>query len=141
MRKLITSGSIIHRQRSAMRLYLFLLSILCLLLTTSCNSNRIACTEEFRTVGISVTGDLLTDHFTIREATSDTIRYADNSGFPPEDYYVVLDDNYQSEIAGSRENFRFIGMIGTMTVVDELFVIKADQCHISYVSGNTEIVL
>jgi len=124
-----------------MRLYLLSLPILCLLLMISCNSNKIACTEEFRTVGISVTGDNLTDHFTIREATSDTLRYYDNSGFPPEDYYVVLDDNYQSEIAGSRENFRFVGLIGTMTAVDELFVIEADQCHISYVSGNTDIVL
>jgi len=107
----------------------------------SCDENQVICTEEFRTVEIRVIGEELTEHFTIRESTSDTIRHTDNGGFPDIYYYIVLTDSYQSSFAGSRENFRFIGKQGNLIKVNELYVIEADQCHISYVSGTTEVNL
>ena len=55
--------------------------------------------------------------------------------------YVVLTDSYQKNIQNSVENFVFHGLIGDSLVVNEPFVIKADMCHIDYVSGKTEVNL
>ena len=108
---------------------------------SACEERQVACTEEFRTVGIRVTGAELTEHFTIRTATSDTIRHDHTGGFPDMNYYLVLTDNYRSNFAGRRESFRFIGILGSVVKVDELFVIEADQCHIQYISGTMEVTI
>ena len=104
------------------------------------NSNAIICTMEFRTIAIKVNGDSLHNFFTIRQNTGDTIRFNQGNIFN-KNSYPVLDDSYQSRIVNNAENFRFIGIINDSIVVNELFVIKADQCHIQYVSGNLEVTL
>ncbi|MCB0501830.1 MAG: hypothetical protein KDD32_04055 [Bacteroidetes bacterium] len=99
----------------------------------------IVCTLEFRTIGVTVIGEALTDHYTIRIANNDTIRPQD-FGFD-DDYYVILDDGYQSNFAGTQESFQFIGEIDDSVVIRENYVIVADQCHISKVSGLSQITL
>jgi len=99
---------------------------------------EIACTEEFRTVSIKVTGDTLTDFYTIRISNSDTIRIPAD-GYPDAYTYPVLNDNYQSVIANSQESFTFIGKINDTVVVNEAFVISADNCHIDKVSGKNGV--
>ncbi len=120
---------------------LYLLATVITIGLYSCNETGgfIVCTEEFRTIGITVNGDMLTDHFTIRISNGDTIRPLDQ-GFE-DDYYIILSDNFQPELADKQENFRFIGEISDIVVVNQLYVIKADQCHINKVSGESEITL
>ena len=110
------------------------------ILNQSCDEVQVDCTEEFILVAIKVNGEELTDYFTMREATSDTIRYINNSGLSVE-HYIVLTDTYQPNFPDSQEDFRFIGILDSAVVVDEVFVIEADQCHINLVSGNTEVTL
>lgn len=105
----------------------------------SCKNKEVNCTEEFRTVGVTVTGDSLTDFYTIRISNSDTIRIVVD--YPNNQWYPVLDDNYQNKIANSQESFRFIGEINDTIVVNEDFIIRADQCHISKVSGKEVVNL
>ncbi|MBI1307608.1 MAG: hypothetical protein GC181_13480 [Bacteroidetes bacterium] len=96
-----------------------------------------ACTTEFRTVGIEVTGKTLDDWYTIRLSNNDTIRI----GTQFENTYAVLDDNSQNLIAGREELFRFHGVIKDSIWVNEVITIKADECHIDYVSGNLKVSL
>ena len=114
---------------------------LMLLLITSCkHTPDIACTEEYRFVTITVNGAQLDNFYTIRTSNGDTIRHEQEMGLDS-NVYVVLTDSYQKNIQNSVENFVFHGFIGDSLVVNEPFVIKADQCHITYVSGKTEINL
>ena len=99
----------------------------------------IVCTEEFRTIGVTITGGVLDEFYTIRVSNADTIRHSDNQVF--EGFYPVLDDSFHSEIMNSEETFDFVGLIGDQIVVDEEYVIAGDDCHISLVSGKTEIDL
>ena len=119
---------------------LFLALLFSLSLLFSCNEeDGISCTLEFRTIGLTVIGDSLTDYYTIRLSNNDTIRSID-FGFE-DSYYVVLDDSYQSEIENSQESFEFIGEIDDSVVVQETFVIAADLCHITKISGPSQIIL
>lgn len=105
-----------------------------------CKEEQIACTEEFRYIGIKVLGDILTDYYTVRLSTMDTLRVSD-SGFPEEYWYPVLTDSYQVLFPNKTETFRFIGEVNDVVEVSEDFVISADDCHISKVSGTEQVIL
>ncbi|MCB9070987.1 MAG: hypothetical protein H6543_00695 [Prevotellaceae bacterium] len=120
---------------------LVIISGLMVLLISSCkNTQEIACTEEYRFVTITINGAQLDNFYTIRTSTGDTIRHNQEIGLDS-NVYVVLTDSYQQTIQNSVENFIFQGFIADSLVINEPFVIKADQCHIDYVSGKTEINL
>ena len=105
---------------------------------SGCNDEQlhqgVNCTEEFRSSTLYVAGAPLTDAFTIRLSNSDTIRIKGNEDVY-QGYYVVLDDNYQAKLENQQDNFRFIGKRGNEVVVQADYVFKADQCHITKVSG------
>lgn len=106
---------------------------------TDVNANKF-CTQEFRSIGIKVLGDSLTNFYTIRLSTSDTIRRS--TGLESETHwYIVLDDSYLRQIANKEETFRFIGKKGLTVLVREDYLIAADQCHVAKVSGKSEIQL
>ena len=119
---------------------LVIASIFLLFLASSCrdNNENIACTMEFRIVTITVNGNPLDEYFTVRESTNDTIRI-DRSNVTGNNVYPVLDDSYQNIIEGRTENFFFYGKVNGVVTVREPFVIKADKCHIEYVSGRQVI--
>ena len=98
----------------------------------------VICTEEFRSTTLYVPGTPLTESFTIRLSNSDTIRIKGNADFR-QGYYVVLDDNYQAKLENQQDNFRFIGKHGHEVVVREDYIFKADQCHITQVSGKNKL--
>lgn len=116
--------------------------LLSILFVTSCKKHiDVACTMEWRSIQINVVGAVLDDHFTIRLATGDTLRFSSDPIGNTAAYYSVLDDSFQPTLAGKTENFRFVGLIEHEIVVDEAFVIEADNCHINYVSGNLTVTL
>jgi hypothetical protein len=102
---------------------------------------QVQCTEEYRTVSLKINGDSLTDFYTIREQTGEMIRYNNNGFSPYMNYYPVLEDSYQAVIANSSERFNFKGFIDEKLVVDEIYIIGADFCHIYKVEGKDEITL
>lgn len=101
-------------------------------------SKKHFCTEIFAMVTIQVNGGPLDDFFTIRESTGDTLRH-DVNGLIEEGQYIVLDDNFAATLKNREETFIFTGIVGKEKVVEEPFVIKADDCHIDYVSGKREV--
>jgi len=111
-----------------------------LMFLVACDAiNPVACTEDFRAVSIEVTGADLTQTHTIQKDNNDTLFSENNPLFA--DSYTVLDDNFQDELEGEERDFRFVGLVGDSVVVDEDFVIGADECHIYKVSGSSRVDL
>jgi hypothetical protein len=100
------------------------------------------CTEEYRIIDFQIMGDSLTDFYTIRQSNpTDTIRIESDRSAYGANFYPVLEDNYLPKLKNSQDTFHFIGEINQVVVVNEVFVISADQCHISKVSGSKIIYL
>lgn len=83
----------------------------------------------------------LTDFYTMRESNGAKITHPKESLPGSDNYYTVLTDTYQKQMEGKTETFWFKGFVNDSLVINEPFVISADQCHISYVSGKTEVQL
>jgi hypothetical protein len=115
----------------------FLVMLLLVACLTGCkNGNPIwqVCTDEFRFIALTVSGPSLTDFYTVRTSTLDTIRVnGDDIVF--NDSYVVLTDLQRAMLEGRQEEFRFIGIRGDTISVSEVYLIRADRCHIEKVSG------
>lgn len=108
----------------------------------SCNKeDEVNCTEEFRFIGVNVEGDSLSDYFTIRQKTLDTLRFNQQVVFPEYIWYIILDDSFASTLKNSSETFTFYGLINDSIVIQEEYGIEADDCHISRQSGPDKIVL
>ena len=120
-----------------MKILSVLTAMFCSLLT-ACDQ-RTECTLEFRYIGVTITGEQLTDYYTIWQSNNDNLRFEDIGVF--EYFYVVLDDNYQFHLVNKTEAFTFIGLINDQVVVNEEYIISADRCHINKVSGRDEIIL
>ncbi|MEP5613598.1 MAG: hypothetical protein ABJP45_15205 [Cyclobacteriaceae bacterium] len=109
--------------------------------SNSDDDQPVVCTEEFRTVGVTVTGGQFDNFYTVRKTTNDTIRHNPIIGGTLADFYPILDDNYQAQLANSEDTFTFHGFLANQLLLKEDYIIKADQCHIELVSGQTEIEL
>lgn len=53
--------------------------------------------------------------------------------------YTVVDDSYREKLAMRTESFTFVGYIGGQEVVQGMFSISADCCHVSR-SGGPEVL-
>jgi hypothetical protein len=102
------------------------------------DSKQVFCTFEFRSIGIKVPGEPLTNYYTVRLSNADTIRHPD-SGEPQTQWCSVLDDSYRRKLTNKQDVFRFIGKRGDDIVVEEDYLIGADECHVYKVSGKDEI--
>ena len=119
----------------------YILIVVSILILISCTKDEeIICTMEYRYISIDVKGGILDDFYTIRKYTGDTIRY-EKDNIIGNNSYIILSDNYQNKIKNKEEIFIFKGYITDSLVVNEQFIIKADECHIDYVSGKKEINL
>lgn len=117
-----------------------------LLLSSSCERGKcppnVTCTEVFSMVTVQVidpTGAAvqLDEVYTLRLSNNEKIRVEQ----PTEGGYVVLDDNYLKHLQNDKDDFRFIGMKDGKKVLDELFVIGADCCHVQKIKGKEIISL
>ena len=119
----------------------FILIVVSILILISCTKDEeVICTMEYRYISIDVKGGILDDFYTIRKYTGDTIRN-EKDNIIGNNSYIILSDNYQNKIKNKEEIFIFKGYITDSLVVNEQYVIKADECHIDYVSGKKEINL
>jgi hypothetical protein len=117
---------------------LVFLSMLALLSAGSCDKT-IYCTEEFRMITVEVMGKNLDKTRTIRILTGDTLdmnRHSFAAGT-----YVILTDAEMGLFRRKQEHFRFQGLIGDSLVVDEVYLIGHDECHIDLIEGRTRIEL
>ena len=93
------------------------------------------CTEQFVTLILQINGEAPTSFYTLRIATSDTLRITPYF----ENYYPIVDDGIVSSLESDRlEQFVFVGERSTDTI-REVFEIKSDGCHVIKVSGPNHI--
>ena len=111
---------------------LIILSLFSFLTSCKKTNKEVSCTALFASVCIEVNGGALDNYYTIRNLTGDTIKITDVLF---QNTYTVLNDNYQQILKNKQETFKFIGIKSGNKVVDESFVISADECHISKVNG------
>ena len=95
------------------------------------------CTEEFRMITLQVGNDshlpaTLDEVYTLRTGSTQKLYF--DQPFT-EGRYVVLDDSYHSHLKNKEADFRFIGIKNNTVVVDQVFRIAGDNCHIIKKSG------
>lgn len=122
---------------------LFVLSLLIFAVCTKCGKPGTVCTDEFRMVTLKVVSATsspiaLDSVFTIRQSTGERIQLQ-QPGIPG--YYVVLDDSYQSRLRKSADDFRFVGWRNNGMVVNQIYNISGDNCHISKRSGVDSVII
>ena len=110
---------------------------------SDCDLIDIVCTEEFRTITLEIVDihntPVILDNFKItREDTGEEIELNKNSF---QNFYPIINDSYQNEIAHKEMNLNFTGYINNTEVVSTVYVVSADCCHIYLVSGETKIIL
>jgi hypothetical protein len=103
-----------------------------------------ACTEEFRTVTITIVDqsnqtDVLDSFKTIVKKTE--VSFTNEDSFSGDSVYRILDDSQKYYTSFEGENFLFEGMKDGQIVVSAAFVIKKDCCHINYVSSNNQVTI
>ncbi len=99
---------------------------------------EVICTMQFVTLHVTVKGGPLSEYYTLREGSDDTLTFTQEV-YPDAAMYPVLDDSFKEALKNTEENFRFIGMIDDSVVVNEPYIISADACHIMKVSGRDEV--
>lgn len=102
--------------------------------------DEIICTEEFRMIGVRITGGEIDDFYTVRISNGDTIRFSQDT-YPLVNWYPILDDSYQPVLEGTVEDFTFVGVQDGNLVIQQNYEIGADQCHIFRQSGPQSITL
>lgn len=110
---------------------------------SDCNLIDIVCTEEFRSITLEIVdindNPVILDSFkTTREDTGEEIESGENFH---QNFYPIINDNYQNEIAQKEINLKFTGFINNIEVLSTNYVVSADCCHIELISGKTKIVL
>lgn len=57
------------------------------------------------------------------------------------DAYMVFNDAWVNGHEGTRKKVRFVGYVGSTKVVDEVYTIATDCCHIDKIAGKDKVVL
>lgn len=107
------------------------------------------CTEEFRAVVVTITQNdtavklddyyvkRMVDDHVILSLSKSTYLYANDF---PEGVVIFTDDQMVMTSTEGME-FAFIGHLNGERVVDEIYHIRRDRCHIELVSGKLELYL
>ncbi|WP_411029212.1 hypothetical protein [Spongiimicrobium sp. 3-5] len=114
------------------------------------NCQNIACTEIFISFHVSVKDSddeaVALDQFKVTDVNSgeDLTRLFDEATlamFKAEGRYPLYDDLYLQGHENTTREIRFMGTINDEEVVNETYVVAADCCHVSLVSGNLSPVI
>ncbi len=102
------------------------------------------CTEIFKAVMVQVkdaNGNpvKLDDYYTVRLSTEE--RVSGPGSTPENGMYVVVDDNFISILMDKTEGFKFVGIKNGVEVVNEIYQVTGDCCHVNKDSGKDEVVI
>ncbi len=115
---------------------------------TSCDDESedcpksLPCTRELQIINIKVTsnGESVTLEYykTVNLSNNEIYNYQYLSYYEPGVYPVLTDAEFD-KVDKNGSSFRFEGSIMDAVVVDEIFVIGHDCCHIELIDGNIEV--
>ena len=110
----------------------------------------VGCTEQFETISIEVKDDdgvkLPLDSFEVSDLLTNadlTANYSEEElqVFRDNGRYPIYNDNYVQEHPNENRSIVFQGFIGGNVVVTETYVVRADCCHVSLVSGDEVLII
>jgi hypothetical protein len=127
--------------------WLFGSILLLAIITFSCNENaQKACTEEFRSIVVTIKNpdDSIAEidsFYMVKTLDNDTILTHNDTIYndPFLTGIIIFTDNEMDFTNGAGSEFRLTAYQNSDLVVDELYVIRHDDCHIELVSG--EVIL
>lgn len=104
----------------------------------------IVCTEIFKSVMVEVkdaNGNPVTldDYYTIRLKNDE--RVSGPGSTPENGHYIVVDDNIISTLMDKTEGFKFVGIKNGIEVLNEIYQVTGDCCHVNKDSGKDEVVI
>ena len=136
-----------------------LVGLISLLLILNCNKNseddaldclNIACTEEYRTITISVKDQegkaVALDDFQVvilprgADITPDT-GSSDYEWMMINGVYPLFSDKYSMEYRDKKLEINFKGYVENRLVVDSDYTVGADCCHVLLFEGETDVVI
>jgi hypothetical protein len=104
------------------------------------------CSQEFTGIFISIkhvcysTAFALTNYKVTRVSDNKDITIDDWS-YIPNEYYPITDDSELDLFKFKNVEVEFTGYLNNNIVIQKKFIITADCCHVSLVSGATEFYL
>jgi hypothetical protein len=108
-----------------------------------CNQIDIACTKQFVIISLAVidtnNNPVSLDNFKVH--IKDTGEDISNKENIFENYYPIIDDSYQNELANKKQTLIFTGFINKKKVISETYEVSADCCHIYLVAGKAKVIL
>jgi hypothetical protein len=105
------------------------------------------CTLEFKGIAILIkhttdsTAVLLTSYKVLRVSDNKDITINHDSTFGKFGYYTLVDDSEKAMLKNINVEIEFQGYIENSLVIKEQFVVTADCCHVSLLSGETEVYI
>lgn len=102
------------------------------------------CTEVFKAVMVTVKDTNgnpveLDEVYTIRLYNDE--RISGPGGNPENGTYVVIDDNFIATLMDRTEGFRFIGKKNGVELVNEVYQVTGDCCHVNKDTGKDEVII
>ncbi len=116
---------------------------------TRSDCSDIGCTEQYEHIVVKLlhedgTPVALDDYKVIRISDGRDITVKDESAFPLAQQwstYTITNDSYRAEFQDKQVEVEFTGFIANKVVVQERYIIGADCCHVTYYSGNLNVVI
>ena len=110
----------------------------------------VSCTQNFVTLTVSAKdasgAAILLDSYEVIDVDSgknltDDFNDEENQYLKEQGLYPILSDANRVKYQNSTATLTFKGYISNEEVINEEFVVGADCCHVSLISGNTEIII
>ncbi|WP_405411899.1 hypothetical protein [Maribacter sp. Asnod1-A12] len=112
--------------------------------------STVICTLNFVTITVSIkdlSGEavVLNNYEVIDNETGENLAADFNDveyeNFKEQGFYPIFNDANRSQYQNSTATLTFKGTIDNEEVITEDYIVGADCCHVSLISGNTEIIL
>lgn len=126
--------------------------ILCPILFHSCLPDKgVNCTEEYRMLTVSVKDSaskpvILSNYFVKKTSTGEVIDFSSEDPYIDsinriQGIYFLMTDGKMGMTSKSGTEFEFLGLLDSVQIVDEKYIVGNDDCHVIMLSGKTEIVI
>lgn len=104
---------------------------------------NVACTQEFRSLTVLIkhisdsSAFILTTYKVLQVSDNKDITHSNSGIFENLGYYPLVDDTDRDMLRNSDVEIEFKGYMGDTLVIKKPFVVTADCCHVSLVSGES----
>lgn len=109
------------------------------------------CTEEYKMLNISITDSSshpvhLTTYYVKKVSTGEMIDFSKEDPYYDsinriQGYYCVFTDGKMGMTAKSGTEFEFHGILNSVEIVNETYLIGNDGCHVKMISGKPVVVV